>query len=696
MLKFSSILTKKYKHYILSLSILCLGFQQVIAAEFEPELGEPVYSLVDRNFVNVPSKSIYYNLTDVSIGEGALALTHSITLNSTNILNHGSTDYEVPRFWGYKDKYVAGIYRTLHTSNINKYIPDTTTQMSEFYVLNVSDDIATYQFYVTDNGEFKLIGKNKTFITLEVLSDRKGYLLTRSDGTQVFYRTKGDVTIPQDIDSTYEAYGIMEKIVYPNGLTIDIHRKSPVVGIQSPVRSVTTNNGLQLKYIYEDDLRAVPTETQQKLDEAGKINQALNFSQYMPKRIIAINNSVERCPILADTCSLTHEWPTVEYTWPIAVPYSMYVEDTIFKVEDALGTTTEFHHFPFTGSFLFSMPRINRIKNNKGLDVFYDYSPSINCSDDNPCGYVSYLRSKSLRAGVIDGANGLGGNLSYQVYGSKLAPAYGSDTEYSYSSVNSYKGVKSYTTMFHSSYEFNSEIRAVSTAPYKIELWNQTITLEKNFSNKVTQIESNLDGTSTSFEYDNDERLVEIDRDGLLKKNEYQYIYNGQCSNRKTCIKPTSVSDWYFEWGGETRVYTDYQYHSGSGGVEKVTYPVDNYGKQRVVVNNYQQYYARYLTDSGSLVTSTAPIWLISSTYECKNSNLVNYECEGDDKVTTTYHYGSGSTANNLFLIGETIRAEDGTDTRTYCFKYDRYGNEIETSSPKSGVTDCNVNREIN
>ena len=68
--------------------------------------------------------------------------------------------------------------------------------------------------------------------------------------------------------------------------------------------------------------------------------------------------------------------------------------------------------------------------------------------------------------------------------------------------------------------------------------------------------------------------------------------------------------------------------------------------------------------------------------------------CENGDKITTTYHYGFGNQSNNLFLIGESVSAEDDPDVYTTCYRYDIYGNRIGVSLPESGITDCNVGRE--
>jgi YD repeat-containing protein len=687
-----------------TISIACLiGFNfTAISGQFEPEIGEPTYSVIDENHVNALSRSIYYRLDDVGIGNGSLALKHSITLSSTNMLNHGAQIEDTPRHWGYKDKFVGGIYRTLHTDNFEECpLPESgvscnSSRMADFYYIRVYDDVASYQFFVNDEGQFEPM--TDKLISLKVQSDRRGYILTRKDGVQVYFATSHNTIIPNVINKNYEPYGIMTKIVNPNGLEINIHRRSPVYNIEAQIRSVTSNNGLQLKYIYEDDNRAVPSSTQQKLDDANKPNRALSFSQLLPRRIIALNNAVERCPLLADTCNLQNTWPTVEYTWPIAVPYSMYVERTIFTVKDAYGVITDFHHYPHYKEASFRIPRIDKIKNNLGHEVTYGYSATggeAPIGDHSNSAYMSMLAA----SGALNFSSGKGGNVTYQVNGYPLVPYSGAGARL-YNIGGAYKGLLRHINMYHRSTQFYEGRYALTTSPYEIETWDKKVFLDKDFQNKVTEIENKLTGDVTWYEYDNLGRLTLNNTSGSYTAIQYPYSYNGQCGNYRFCHKPIAVSTPYeIDWVtyrpvGEVS-YTIYAYHSASGNIESIRYPKNNQNKQAKTVFNYQQYNARYRNDAGTMITSSQPIWLLSSEFSCQNSNVNGSNCIGNDKVVTSYEYGSGNGSNNLFLQGKTITSEADNKSRTYCYKYDKYGNQIEESRPKSGITNCNNGREF-
>lgn len=157
-------------------------------------------------------------------------------------------------------------------------------------------------------------------------------------------------------------------------------------------------------------------------------------------------------------------------------------------------------------------------------------------------------------------------------------------------------------------------------------------------------------------------------------------------SNWRFCNKPITLTD------AKGNV-TNYGYKPENGGVIYEIKPAPSAGAPRPLkLTGWIQKYA-YVLNGGSLVPAASPVWLISSETECQlaaggdPSNPVCDTSAGAPKRVTSYEYGPGPTANNLFVRGVVVTA-DGTSRRT-CYSYDNYGNRISQTSPRAGLATC-------
>lgn len=670
---------------ILTITFLLCSTNSFAAAYDGPDIGEPKYNVTDRNHVNAVSEQIYYSIEDVGIGSGNLSLTHSITINANDALNYESA---TP---GYKDKFQGGIRRILYSQDENL--------QNKFEVISVYDHVGSYQFIITSSGTFEGLGDDVTKLTR---LDANHYQLLKGDGTKVKFYTPG--TIPTSIPLNFYPQAYMKEIIRPDGFKITIHKSSPY--INEPVKSVTTNNGLQLKYIYDVHSRPLePAKQNVSIDNNISAN-SVNWSSYHPTEVIALNNAVETCPLLSNTCTVTHDWPTAKYSWPDGMPRAFYIGESLFSVEDAEGNITKFHHkalsrglrYGDSGTLLWPAsadvyyPRIVKIETPSGQEITYKYR---NFAQFNLVGITHFTYADMLGHGTLIEATNGGATTGYHFGPSRNEyQAQGSKKMVSSSYGDVYRGVHKVVDTY-----VQVAIGKIITTPFIIETWDKEIKLTQDFYGRVESIKNKLNNVTTYYTYDSLGRLIETDTDGIITKIGYKYTYcsGGTCYCPSFCSVPVSVSTKHNSFLGYNPEYTTMQLAGSTGQVEKATSPVvyiDGAGNKAPVQQfTYQNYYARYKNSSGTLVNSSVAISLPSEKRTCTQSSFSGTNCAGGDKVTTTYHYGTGSPGNNLFLIGQTISAQGESESFTTCYKYNKYGHMIGETLPESGVTDCNIGR---
>jgi hypothetical protein len=656
----------------------------VWAAYIGPELGKPEYTVTDPNNVNVAGSAISFSMNDLSIGSGELALRHSISINHNDLLNFESL---IP---GYKEKYQGGIRRIEYGKELlGTSGPANLPVFGEtFYVISVFDHVDTTQFIVNADGEFEGLQNQLSTLTVE---GQDTFLLTKPDGTEVRFAARSPIPVAGGFSTDYEARGYMREIKYPNGFAITIHQNGEYLG--APITSVNSNNGLQLKYIYEHHSRPLAASKLSATNNPDKKADSRNWSPYHPVKIIALNNAVESCPLLSISCSPQQEWPEVNYVWPDGMPRDFYVGESVFTVTNAEGYTTEFHSkalskglkYGDSGGVILSglvneyYPRIVSIKKSSGSEINYGY---INATTAT---FILPFTQRSLsQAGVLYKATQNNKTTSYrfgqlmneyQTSGSKKMIAASDDF---------YQGVQRVIKT-----NVNLGKGKIVSSPFIIETWDKNIYLTEDFASQVERIENKLNDTATDYEYDNKGRVISANDAGRVKS----FVYGVSYCNSKTCNRPSAVSDGHNTFLGDAPLYTHYDYLSTTGQVTLVRKPAVSH-KIPAVRYYYGNKYARYKKDNASIQNAATPISLLTSKIHCKDSSLSGASCSGGDKVTTTYNYGTGTSANNLFLIGETMTTQGESEVYRTCYKYDKYGNQIGITQPKAGVADCNVGRE--
>ena len=189
-----------------------------------------------------------------------------------------------------------------------------------------------------------------------------------------------------------------------------------------------------------------------------------------------------------------------------------------------------------------------------------------------------------------------------------------------------------------------------------------------NWRNKISTVWSPQ--SIVGYSYDDADRLEK--RSG--PDGDLTAVYADQC-NAKTCNKPIQLID-------ERNRVTDYQYHSASGQIVRVTKPAGRNSVRPETRYSYEQKYAWYKDASGNLKKASTPIWLLTRESQCLTGAASGNGCaKANDEVVTTYKYGEQGVANNLFLTSVTVTANG--ESRTSCYDYDDYGNRIAETTAK-------------
>lgn len=719
-------LRKLFHKRWVGLSLLLISTNLFAQGYSGPVLGEREFQTINEHYVNTASGTISYSMTDLSIGSGDLGLVHGFTINSNDAMNF---DALVP---GPKDKYLGGIRLIKYSVDPNTSPYNAYVEAKYFEVIAVYDHESTYYFTVNTQGKFEELGDQLVTLTTEQTDT---FLLTKTDGTEVRYNNETPIPSNGIFPAGYDARGYMREIKRPDGFTITIHRDSPY--LTGPITSVNSNNGLQLKYIYEQNIRPLEVSKRNQPNNGGDNGSfpaaPQNWWPYHPSKIIALNNALENCPISGQSCTgLTHDWPEVNYSWEDGMPRAFVIGESDFTVTDAMGKQTIFHHKAMSEGLLYGdsggtvnpgltdwyFPAIVKITEPSGNEIEYKY---INITKKyGTCQPGTNLPGttgveKTLKKGEIHDPELTPISVSPTI-GIGFCPTYtkvtalgalrsseSSGTTITYGPSNPYgndKTLEREVTSF--SFRGSTQIVYANTnygngkvakVPYIVDTPTKRVMLTKDFINQVTEIKNKLNDTTRYYDYDTVGRLTDINDAGIITT----YVYNVPNCTSKTCNKASEISDGYNNFQGVQNPtpakYTSYTFSSLTGQVTSIAAPAVGSLTAKTKLY-YQNYFARYKNDLGVLTNSTVPISLLQSRFHCKNSNVYSNTCIGNDKITTSYHYGSGSAANNLFLIGQTIATQGEPEVYTTCFKYDKYGNQIGHSQPKSGITDCNIGRE--
>lgn len=159
--------------------------------------------------------------------------------------------------------------------------------------------------------------------------------------------------------------------------------------------------------------------------------------------------------------------------------------------------------------------------------------------------------------------------------------------------------------------------------------------------------------------------------------------YPATCTDRKTCNKPTSVTD----ARGNVINYTYDALHGGL--LTEMKPPPAAGGARPLTIRTYVQKYAYVKNSSGILVAAAAPVWVPATETICQTiAGSSAPTCDsGALQAVKTFEYGADGTADNLLPRGFTVMA-DGQTLRT-CYGYDKQGRKISETKPAANLGSC-------
>jgi YD repeat-containing protein len=583
--------------------VLLQAVPGIATAQMAPP-SVPVYSLSDINDVNLTSGTPYFTLKTLSVGAGQSTIEH--TLHSS-----GATIPFTPQdsFYGTMKK-----SRTVWIGG------------SPYQAYSVSLGGSAEEFYVT--------GGTLPNATFASLNERGSTLAPNGDGTYSY--TTGDGTV-MTIDSRLACeicyYGyVVTQVRYPDGRVLKMnYYVDPATGTTPGLRSVTRNDGWQIKY--------------------NRVSGTLTG-------VTAINNAYDYCDPMADTCTLTRAWPTVTYARQAP---NGNVINMVMTVTDAAGRATRYTHD--------SAGRVVRVKwpsSASADNLIYTYC-------DNACFVVGQTGSTTF-PNMVTRVMRDGYQWTYN-----YSP--GSGFSYSsYGSSNPVGGGKS-ATMPATFAPYTPFVGPVFGAGDERVSATFDVT---SYSGRVQTL-SERSGPVSTYYYDtrgNVTSVVTAPKTGFSDPTHtITANYGSTCTNRFTCNKPNYVID-------ARNARTDYTYDPAHGGVLTITKPADAFGVRPKVRYTYTQRNAWIKGPSGSYVQS-GPIWVRTHEKYCRTgATSASDACSiAGDEVVIEFEYGPNSGPNNLFPRGQAITA-DGTTLRT-CYGYDALGNKISETRPRAGLSAC-------
>ncbi|WP_165189861.1 RHS repeat domain-containing protein [Caulobacter soli] len=210
---------------------------------------------------------------------------------------------------------------------------------------------------------------------------------------------------------------------------------------------------------------------------------------------------------------------------------------------------------------------------------------------------------------------------------------------------------------------------------------NRTTTYTYDTYNRVTQI-TNPEGDATQYAYDGRGNVYQVTRipkpNSGLSATTITAGYDGGCDNPKICNKPLWTRD---ALGHQT----DYTYDPNHGGVLTVTAPAAANGVRPQTRYSYTPLYAWYKDASGAVVQSATPVYKLTGTSICNTTA----SCIGTaDETRTTITYGGQGAPHSLLPVSTTVAAGDGSLSATTTVAYDAVGNQVSVDGPLPGAND--------
>lgn len=437
------------------------------------------------------------------------------------------------------------------------------------------------------------------------------YTYTKSDGTIITF----DKAL-WPIAGTQNA--LPTTVKSPDGSETKIHRKAGV----SRIQSVTNNRGYQLKYGYANGISTDITDVK------------------------AINNTIDYCDPLEDTCSgLTQNWPTV----------------TIARTATTASATAPENR---TTQLTFELAPIQVIDGQRRLTNKRVPGRSV---DSIIASYGTVSLASLTKDGVLYNYTYVGTNIPF----SGTPPKY--------------------------------FIETIATGPLGVSHKGRRI----NIQQQIHLVTDGLNRT-TSYAFDSNNRVTNVagakergfrtyDARGNILTSKYvdssiagaptqSFSYLSSCTNPKICNKPLTSTD------PMGRV-TDFSYDAATGQILTETAPAATAGGVRPKTTySYVSLQAYFRNSGGSIVASGQPISVLSTVSTCQTLAV----CAGTaDEVLTVYTYGpqSTGTGNNLLPSTVTAKAGDNSISATTSFTYDMIGNVTSADGPLPGSDDTSYFR---
>ena len=575
------------------------------------------HRVIDGNSVNLVTGQVSLSETPVKIGSESLSLSHTIFTDQG-------------KFWSVPDNFEGRLTK--------EQVKNSSAVGGTQYVMRAFVGFSTGDFYIDASGYSAVENDQSSLIRM---ANKTHYLYTDSNGVE--YTFVGDRTDDDTNDGGYGYIaGYLKEIKQANGFTTTIDQDN----------SITTNNGLQLKYAVE-----IPYDSS-------------SYSTRWTFTVTALNNAVEYCDPLVVNCNFQYEWPVARYEWPLGTPAPRRSTNTLFKVTDAQSRVKEFHQIQFdvtTSGDPRYVPRINSIKN---------YSSSDGVSTVTYNWKKVYVANQPLYSSLVDNAvlkNVTNNGVSTNYYADFQDYVDQRQKEFLHYSANGPDSIRTALTVYRG-------------RMYFIEDEEKTINFSLNDANHITSIEY-PQSNREEYEYTNDS----------YKRLEYRYViprggsrsnahvtqagYVTGCPNRKTCNKPLWIKD-------ARGNVTNFEYHAPSGLISKVTKPADRNGIRPQTRYFYTQKYAWYKKSSGNYQRASTSIWRMSKQSTCRTGASTNNGCSNStDEVAMEYDYGPDSGPNNLWLRGVKVTDKNTNEVRLTCYSYDNYGNRIGERRPKGNVS---------
>ena len=474
-------------------------------------------------------------------------------------------------------------------------------------------------------------GSSETFtLTSGVyVSDQgSGSTLTFNSGTQVYtyVNSRGAVALfAKSLAETtpLEANeGKLTSITQPSGDTQTFTYRSVTVDGQlyNRLSSVTNNLGYQIKFTYVDD----------------NPYNASNIPAFRTLlSVTGLNNAVDYCNPMADSCSYTQTWPNVVYGTPS--------DDSMARTStDTLGQVTRYKYD--------SQGRIVGIRRPSATT---DTTTIIYSSGAD--GYVSNVKQGEVSAGQNVWA------YDFSIWEVDL-----------FGIVTDPVGKSSSATTNTLSGQISNRTDGEGRTTY----------YEYDAKGRVTKTTSPV-GDSVEFGYDARGNVTSTTRKAAVPTSLADIVtsasYDNTCANPKKCNSPNTTTD-------PTGAVTDYTYDATHGGLLSVKGPAPTTGGVRPETRyTYSSLYGWYKNSGGTIVQGPSPVFRPTVVSAC----VATASCAGTSgEVKATTDYGSTGVANNRLPVSFSSGAGDGSLTATTAMTWDSVGNRLTLDGPLSGTDD--------